>query len=213
MRPSFLFILFFSFQSLFSQDDDGWKLVKQQKGIDVYVKPIPETPVNAIKATKIVHCNIASAIALLLDVENHTKWMYQCKKAKVVKKVNDSTWYYYAQSDTPWPVLDRDYISKIVIKRNSKNSISVVGRGIPDFLPEVKDVVRLPYSYSEWRFTSLEPDKIYAELLLSVDVGGSVPAWLLNLFASRGPYQTMLNFSIRVHDKKYQNATLPDCMK
>ncbi len=208
MRASFLFLFIFSSLSLFSQidNDDGWKLVKQQKGINVYVKPIPQTPVNAIKATKIVNCSLASAVALLLDVDCHTEWMYQCKKAKVVKKVNDSTWYYYAQSDTPWPVLDRDYVSKIELKRNSKNSVSIVGHGIPDYLPEVKDVVRLPYSFSEWRFTSLEPNKIYAELFLSVDVGGSVPPWLLNLFATRGPYQTMLNFSIRVHDKKYKNA-------
>ncbi len=213
MRASFLFLIFFSSAMLFSQSDEKWRLVKQQKGIDVYVKSIPQSPVNAVKATKIVNCSLASAVATLLDVPNHHKWMYQCKMAKIVKKVNDSTWYYYAQSSTPWPVLDRDYISKIVLTKSEPNSISIIGTGIPDFIPEEKDIIRLPYSVSEWKFTMLEPNKIYCELYLSVDVGGSVPPWLLNLFVSRGPYLTLLNFSIMVQNKKYQKATLPEYLK
>jgi len=209
------FIVFFIFLSglLFSQDDNGWKIVKQQKGIDIYVKPIPESPINAVKATKIIDCSIATAVEALLDVSNHSHWMFQCKNAKVIKKVNDTTWYYYAQSDTPWPVLDRDYVSKIVVKRNSSNSISVIGVGVPDYIPEKEDIVRLPYSVSEWKFTSLGPNKIYSELILSVDAGGSVPPWLLNLFISKGPYQTMLNFSKIVHNKKYAKATMLEFLK
>ena len=213
MRISFFFLFFFSSGLLFSQSDEGWKLVKQQKGIDVYVKSIPESPLNAVKATTTLDCPIASAVVAILDVSNHTKWMYQCKNARLLKMINDSSWYYYAQSKTPWPVQDRDYVSKIVARKCSNNSISVKGEGIPDYLPEKKDIIRLPYSRSEWKFTALEPDKVYVELYLSVDVGGSVPPWLLNLFISRGPFQTMLNFSIMVHDKKYQDATLPACLK
>lgn len=213
MRITFI-SLFISFSLLlFSQNDSGWSLVKQQKGIDVYVKKIPESPINAVKAAKIINCSLASAVAVLLDVANHHKWMYQCKIAEVVNRVNDSTWFYYAHTSTPWPVLNRDYVSKIVIKKNDANSISIIGMGAPDYLPEKEDVIRLPYSVSEWKFTTIGPKKIYAELYLSIDVGGTVPAWLLNLFISRGPYQTILNFSNRVHDKKYQNTTLPYYIK
>ncbi len=213
MRISFIVFFIFFTDLLYSQGDSGWKIVRQQKGIDVYVKPIAESPVNAVKATKIIDCSMATALTALLDVSNHANWMYQCKNAEVIKKINDTTWYYYAQSSTPWPVLDRDYVSKIVVRKKNKNSISVVGVGIPDYLPEKADIVRLPYSLSEWKFTSLGPQKIYSELFLSVNAGGSVPAWLLNLFISKGPYQTMLNFSKIVHNKKYANATLPEYLK
>lgn len=213
MRTSIIFFFFFSSGLLFSQSDEGWKLVKQQKGIDVYVKSIPESPLNAVKATTTLDCPIASAVAVILDVSNHPRWMYQCKNAKVLGKANDSTWYYYAQSSTPWPVLDRDYVAKIVARKTGNNRISIVGKGIPGYLPEKKDIIRLPYSRSEWKFTSIGTDKIYVELYLSVDIGGSVPPWLLNLFISRGPFQTMLNFSMMVHDKKYREASLPACLK
>ncbi len=213
MRISFFFFFFFSSWLLFSQSEEGWKLVKQQKGIDVYVKSISKSPVNAVKATTTLDCSMASAIEAILDVSNHTKWMYQCKNAKVLSVDNDSTWYYYAQSRTPWPVLDRDYVSKIVARKNSSNSIIIHGFGVPDYIPEKKDIIRLPYSESEWKFTSLGSNQVYVELYLSVDVGGTVPPWLLNLFISRGPYQTMLNFSIMVHNKKYYDASLPAFLK
>ena len=205
----FIFLLSVPF-FLTAQEEDEWKLVKQQKGIDVYVKTVKESPVKAVKATRLIDCSIASAIAVILDVDNHTKWMYQSKNAQVLKIINDTSWYYYAQSNTPWPAYDRDYVSKIYISRNPDNSISVKGKGIPDFIPEKENIVRLPYSESEWKFTPVGENKTFVELYLIVDVGGSIPPWIINLFVSRGPYQTLLNFSIMVHDKKYQNAVLSD---
>jgi len=213
MRIYFFFFFFFSSTLLFSQSDEGWKLVKQQKGIDVYVKSISESPLNAVKATTTLNCSVASAVATVLDVSSHPKWIYQCKHVKVLKMTSDSTWYYYAQSSTPWPVLDRDYVAKVVVRKSNNNSIIINGYGVPDYVPEKKDIIRLPYSVSEWKFTSLEPDKVYVQLFLSVDIGGVVPPWLLNLFISRGPYQTILNYSVMVHDKKYRDATLPIYLK
>ena len=209
MKLSFLFplVLFYPLL-LLSQNEEEWKLIRQQKGIDVYVKTIKESPLKAVKATKLINCNVAAAVAVILDVDNHTKWMYQSKNACILQKINDTSWYYYAQSDTPWPAYDRDYVSKITITRNTDKSICVTGKGIPDFIPEKENIVRLPFSESEWRFTSIDGDKTYVELYLSVDVGGSIPPWIINLFISRGPYQTLLNFSIMVHGKKYRNAKL-----
>ena len=206
----FLLSIFVLTSFLTAQEEDGWKLVRQQKGIDVYVKTVKESPIKAVKATKLIDCPIATAVAVILDVDNHTKWMYQSKQAQIIKIINDTSWYYYAQSDTPWPVYDRDYVSKIYIARNPDNSISVKGKGIPDYLPEKENIVRLPLSESEWRFTPIEGDKTFVELYLTVDAGGSIPPWIINLFVSRGPYQTLLNFSIMVHKKKYQDATISD---
>jgi hypothetical protein len=205
----FIFLIILPFL-LFGQKENEWKLIKQQKGIDVYSKTIKQSPIKAVKATKLVNCSLASAVAVILDVDSHTKWMYQSKNARILKMVNDTTWYYYAQSDTPWPAYDRDYVSIITITRNPDGSISVSGKGIPDYIPEKENIVRLPYSESLWKFTAVNENNTFVELYLSVDVGGTIPPWIINLFISKGPYQTLLNFSIIVHDKKYQNSRLPD---
>ena len=208
MRISYLLIyLFLSPVILLSQEKAGWRLVKQQKGIDVFVKSIPESPLNAVKATKVVNCSIASAVAVILDVENHSKWMYQNKKAVSLKQINDTSWYYYAQTKVPWPAQNRDYVSKIVMQRGD-HSIIITGKGIPDFIPENENCVRLPYSLSKWIMTPLEDNKTFIDLYLSVDVGGTVPPWIINLFIAYGPYQTLLNFSVMVNDEKYSHASL-----
>ena len=192
-----------------SQEEKEWKLIKQQRGIDVYVKSVPESPINAVKASVVVDCPISIAYAVVIDVRNHPLWMYQCKQAKMLNKISDTSWYYYAQSKTPWPVADRDYASYMYVSRNCENSIIIIGKGVPDYVPQRDDCIRLPFSFSEWKLTPLPSGKTYAEIFLSVDVGGTVPPWLLNLFISRGPYQTLVNYSIMVHNKKYRNAKLP----
>ena len=68
MRITLLFI-YFSFIPLvlLSQEEKGWKLVKQQRGIDVYVKSVPESPINAVKASVVVDCPISIAYAVVID--------------------------------------------------------------------------------------------------------------------------------------------------
>jgi len=210
MRITLLFI-YFSFIPLIllSQEEKEWKLVKQQRGIDVYVKSVPESPVNAVKASVVVDCSISIAYAVVVDAKNHPLWMYQCKQAKILNKISDTSWYYYGQSKTPWPVADRDFASYTYVSKNGENSIIVIGKGVPDYVPQRDGYIRLPFAFSEWKLTSLASGKTYAELFLTVDVGGIVPPWLLNLFISRGPYQTLYNFSRVVHNKKYCHAKLP----
>lgn len=210
MRITLLFIYFSFIPLIFlSQEENEWRLVKQQRGIDVYVKSVPESPINAVKASVVVDCSIGIAYAVVVDAKNHPLWMYQCKNAKILNIISDTSWYYYAQSKTPWPVADRDFASYTYVRKNGENSIIVIGKGVPDYVPQKDGCIRLPFSFSEWKLTSLPSGKTYAELFLSVDVGGTVPPWLLNLFISRGPYQTLVNYSVMVHNKKYRNAKLP----
>ena len=210
MRITLLFIYFSIIPLiLLSQEEKEWRLVKQQRGIDVYVKSVPESPINAVKASVVVDCSIGIAYAVVVDAKNHPLWMYQYKQAKILNNISDTSWYYYAQSKTPWPVVDRDFVSFTYVTKSGENSISIIGKGVPDYIPQRDDCIRLPFSFSEWKLTSLPSGKTYAELYLSVDVGGTVPPWLLNLFISRGPYQTLVNYSVMVHNKKYRDAKLP----
>lgn len=213
MRIPFLFLYFTLMPLFLFSDGDGdmeWKLVKQQKGISVYIRSVPETPINAIKATTTVNCEMATALAVILDAENHSNWMYQSKTAEVIEQISDTSWYYYAQTRTPWPAFDRDFVSKISVHRNNDKSISVIGVGIPDHIPEKENIVRLPYSLSEWRFTSLRPGTTCVELYLSVDIGGNLPTWIINMFITRGPSQTLINFSAEVKKEKYRNVNMSD---
>jgi hypothetical protein len=41
-----------------------------------------------------------------------------------------------------------------------------------------------------WNVTTISSKIIHLEYILAVNPGGSVPAWILNIFATRGPMET-----------------------
>ena len=51
-------------------------------------------------------------------------------------------------------------------------------------------VVRVPSSAVAWRVTPTSPTEIKIEYEATLDPGGSVPAWVTNLFITKGPYET-----------------------
>ncbi len=196
-----LFLLFFFYQGNGQQAGRSWEMVKDQKGIKVYTSKKSNTPLKRVKVSAIIDAPLGVVYSVLTDVANHHKWMYQVYHSEILKKVNDTAWYYYAISNSPWPVDDRDYVSFTKVKIDSINgNIAVTSRGVPDYIPQMEGIVRLPYSYSQWIFKALDKDHTYAELKIEVDIGGKVPAWLLNMFITRGPYFTMMRFSKQVKE-------------
>ena len=70
------------------------------------------------------------------------------------------------------------------------NIISVSNK---NYGPPVKDLVRIPYSKGAWYVTTVSNKIIHLNYVLEVDPGGSVPAWILNLFSTKGPLETFKN--------------------
>jgi hypothetical protein len=84
--------------------------------------------------------------------------------------------------------------------------VTSIGIGQSDLIPEVEDFVRIPTIYSSWTFTPKGSGNIMVEFVLKMDVGGNVPAWLVNLTISKGPFITMNNMSHELEKPEYKNA-------
>jgi hypothetical protein len=61
--------------------------------------------------------------------------------------------------------------------------------------------VRVPSYKADWKVTMPTPETIHISYFMEVDPGGSAPAWLLNMFADKGPYGTFSGLSDEL--KKY----------
>ena len=72
---------------------------------------------------------------------------------------------------------------------------------IPDYLPAVENVVRVPKSYSKMTFTPINESKLKVDYNIHVDPGGQIPAWIANMFSTQGPYETFKNLKDRLEDK------------
>lgn len=186
---------------------DGWKLSANKNDIKIYTRPVPNSKIRAIK----VECNLpvrqSALVAAILDIDNSDKWVYHGKDARIIKKVSPSELYYYSEVAVPWPAENRDYISHISVNQNPKNKVVVIDAPcVAGMVPIRHNIVRITHSIGKWTIGPYENNIIRVSYEIEVDPAGSVPAWLVNLFATQGPMETFERLKLQL--PKYKDVKL-----
>ena len=204
---SFLILLFVSIES-FSQKD--WTLKTEKNGIKVYTKSFENSPFKAIKTTFTIDASLTRITAVLLDIKNTGDWVYSTKSAVVLNQISQSELVYYSEISVPWPVSNRDFIVRLKVSQDrATKAVTVLADNLPNHLPVYKNIVRIPHSYSKWVIEPVNASQVKVEYVLQVDPGGSVPAWLINMFATRGPLESFIGLRNQVKKSIYNNVSLP----
>jgi hypothetical protein len=58
------------------------------------------------------------------------------------------------------------------------------------YCPEIPSIVRVPHLLINWDVTMPTAKTIHIVYLFETDPGGILPAWMVNPFADKGPYET-----------------------
>ncbi len=195
VKGSFLFVLIhlFLFQtSIFGQDETEWKLVKSVDGIHAYVQKQLDTKVRKVKVETIATAQLSELISIIKNAKCHKDWVFLNKSACILEEESDYCWKYYAHTNSPWPVFDRDFITDVVLIQDSVDySVKIVSIGLPDYIPEKEDCVRIRTIFSQWTFNPLGNGSVFIKLEIEADIGGKIPVWLVNLVVTKGPLSTM----------------------
>lgn len=189
--------------------NSNWKLEKNKNGIKVFTH-IPEgAELKEIKMSSTANATLSQAAAVLLDVDEYPRWIYNCNQAKIIKRISKHEILYYSNVKAPWPVSDRDVVANNKIFQNPKTKVvfSESTANI-DVLPSIDDKVRIKKFYGLWKITPIEKNKIKIEYYLKINPGGKLPVWVVNLFIANAPYQSMLNFKRQLNEDKYQNVSM-----
>ena len=201
------YLLLFLSSIAIAQTD--WQLKVDKEGIKVYTKQMENSPLKAVKTVCTINTSLTILTALLLDINNTPEWVYATKKISLLKQVSLSDLIYYSEIEIPWPVSNRDFIVLLKVTQDQKTKVvSVIGDNKPDYLPAVKNVVRIKRSYSKWLISPLPNGQVKIEYILEVDPGGVIPAWLINMFATKGPYETFKKLREEVKKPAYIQASL-----
>ncbi len=202
------FILVVSPVLTHAQNGD-WKCVKKTDSISVYSKKSGYSNLQIIKAETEIKTSLSALVALLTDNKNHKNWVYLNKKAEILEKKNDFEWVLYSQTDAPWPVTDRDVVTHARLSQDKKTkTVTIYGEAVPDYLPKDPHHVRVPYAQVQWQFIPEKNGWVKVVFTLSADMGGSIPKWLMNLTAAKGPFETIRKMRKEVKKKKYRMAHL-----
>jgi len=193
--------------SLVSAHAQEWKLRTNKNGIRVYSREVSGSRIHALKVESTFDVPASRLIAVILDIEGATEWLYSTKSCTTLKTVSPSEVYYYSEVRFPWPVSNRDFIAHLKVSQDAgTKTIHVHAENVSEMVPEKKGIVRITQSVGEWTIQPEGKDKIYVQYELRVDPAGSLPAWLVNMLSSKGPYESFLNLKTQLLKPKYANA-------
>ncbi len=179
--------LFLTFTS-FAQD---WKKVKDKDGIRVYQADASNSDYKNIKVECTIDGTFDKLIAILSDVSRHKEWVYNNKTSSLLKRISPYEFYYYTETILPWPMSNRDAIIHLKMTKDSLNRfLKIAAVADADYIPEKENKVRIQSSNINWHVTMPTSSTINIIYTFEADPGGSVPAWLVNSFADKGPYES-----------------------
>ena len=199
------------FVAVFSVNaQSNWTLKSNKDGIKVYTAPVENSKIKALR----IECNFQSTlsqiVSALLDLKIRPQWIYHTKSIRLVKQVSPSELFYYSEISIPWPVQNRDFVAHLVTTQDSETKVVTMdGPVAPTMVPLKDGVVRITNSNSKWIIFPINKNEVKVEYTIQLDPGGSIPAWLTNMFASEGPTQSFKALKGLLTRFEYKNAHVP----
>ena len=210
LRPYYFLLLFCLLLQTTAQCQEDWKLKKDKNGIKVYSRKTPNFKFDELKVDCIFEGKISQLAAVILDVKNQYQWVYKTAKSELLKQVTNADLIYYSEIECPWPFHNRDLIARMTITQNTSTKIlSIVAKSVDNYLPSKKNLVRVKYSNALWTITPLNNAQFKVEYKIQIDPGDGVPAWILNMFATNGPYESFKNLKDKIMLPAYASAKFP----
>lgn len=187
----FAFLTVLMYTLTIAQAQESWELRRNENGITIY----SQRHNNIVQLRLLTEFNASaeSLIAQLQNINNYVNWVYGNKRSGIIKKISNNDIIYFTEAHLPWPIQDRDLVIELNIKpANAIEPLTITAKSIDGILPPKKHFIRVPYSLATWRVIPIPGNKIKIDYTFSIDPGGSIPGWLVNMTIAKGPYESFL---------------------
>lgn len=207
LKLALLFLLFAN--CALAQTGDGWVLKDNDDGVKIFTRGVENSKIKAIKVECQLDATLPQLVAVLMDVRNSEEWLYHTSSNYIVKQVSPADIYYYSMVEMPWPISNRDFIAHLMVSQDAVTKVVTIDAPcIADMVPVKPKVVRIANSNGKWVLTPLSNGHVKVVYTLHADPGGSIPAWLINLFVTQGPRQSFKKLKVHLQKQVYKNAKL-----
>ena len=188
-----------------AQTDCNLKLEKDS--IKVYTCKVANSKFRSVKTTFEINSQLSQLAAIVMDIDSYKSWQYKTVSTKILKKVSDHEIFYHTEVEAPTLTSNRDFVIRLTIQQNPiTREMIIEAVSMPDYLPKVKDVIRVPFSSARWTVKPLSAKKLSVEYYIEIDLGGLVPPWAVNLVAHQAPYETFKDLRKKIGTYKGRNV-------
>lgn len=167
--------------------DYTWKPLYRHGKLEVFRDPSQKR--LTYKAEGNIDANIFDLMAVLSDVGRRVEWVKDLVESQILEGKVDTQVVIYEQFYLPWPASNRDSVVESVIKPDLVNlEVAVVYHEVPHAAaPPRSRVVRMPEVRGSMFFRYVDDKQSFARFIISLDSGGALPTWLVNIFAKQAP--------------------------
>ena len=186
-----------------------WKLVKDEQRIQIYVKGIAGSNLKELKTIAQFDCSMDALLSLLADIPAQPKHQFACMFSQRIHTKTNYEQHFYQQLDMPWPISNRDGIFRQNINPKSTcNLMLIETNSEKELMPVNPNFVRVPSLHSTWVIKKVGENKLVGEYTIKVDPGGMVPAWLVNLFIDKAPFESVKKMRQLLQAAPYKDANI-----
>ncbi len=193
--------------------NEEWEMVIDEDGITIENREVEGFKMKQLKGKCVLDAPIEVVFEVMDDSSQYHLWFGDCIEQIVVKRMNEYNKFAYHVVNVPWPLGDRDAIAKVSIKADWKKG-KIVQRvdsvrqpedskfGM-DKVTEEKGRVRMPVMDGIFTYSRIAPDKTEFEYIAIADPGIALPGWLLNIFSTKQPHDTLKNIKEEIKKPVY----------
>jgi hypothetical protein len=195
-------------------DESGWELVRDDDGIKVYTRPVPDSKIKAFRGEALIPAGLNQIMALMDDMAACPDWMYRCEDPVLLLRNGVVERYSYMRNRLPWPARDRELIVRSLIEQDADTRAvvitltGVVEEDLPESartrLPQTQGHVRVNRLNGSWTFRPQQDSGTYAVYEMHAEIAGNLPAAMVNSQIIDTPFETLARMREVVLRERYR---------
>lgn len=113
---------------------------KRQKRNPVYSRHLNGSKLKEVKVLCELNATLSQLVAFLSDIDHYKDAVYRVAEAYVVKRVSDREFYYYSETEMPWPVSNRGLVIRMEFDMDHPTrTLRIRGNNAPELAPQKRE--------------------------------------------------------------------------
>jgi hypothetical protein len=184
-----------------------WEFAEERDGVKVYTLKAPGSDLIQVKGIVRIHSTLGGVVKLLYDHTTTNDYGYHDQHT--IERVDEWLQYGSFRLDLPSPFRTREFVIRSQIHQDPRTKeVLIVVAAAPDKAPLNDCCFRVTEMNNTWRFTPLENGQVEVEYVFNTNVGGFMPALLLNTQRPKFVAGVLSKLQEFLDKKKYQDAKL-----
>ncbi|WP_349922223.1 START domain-containing protein [Aeromonas veronii] len=174
----------------FASWGQAWLPQQGEGNVSLWTQPRPPGPYLALRLEMRVKAAPEALLAVLRDTARHREWLPKSREVRVLARAGEDDELVYTRLESPWPVQDRELITRSHVSRRADCGLVLKVWAEPDALRERPGLVRIRASSGRWEALPQGDGATLVRLETYTNPGNNLPGWIVNPIAIKAALES-----------------------